>query len=125
MYKRQPQVILEKLNSKVSRLDDFLGNGFAIIIQDERQIEKALGVSKNIFNREQPKIIFMGKTQSKMLHCVTHLVPKEDVLLQRIWAHRDQILLVRPDRYVAASFSDENQSDILDKLRKVLNLKNS
>ena len=58
-----------------------------------------------------------------MLHCVTHLLPKEDVLLHRIWAHRDQIILVRPDRYVAASFSDESQSDILDKLRKVLNLK--
>ena len=56
--------------------------------------------------------------------CVTHLLPKEDVLLHRIWAHPDQIILVRPDRYVAASFYDENQSDILDKLRKVLNLKN-
>ena len=75
--------------------------------------------------REQPKIIFMGKTQSKMLHCVTHLLPKEDALLHKIWAHRDQIILVRPDRYVAASFSDENQSDTLDKLRKALNLKNS
>ena len=60
-----------------------------------------------------------------MLHCVTHLLPKADGLLHRIWAHRDQIILVRPDRYVAASFSDESQSDILDKLRKVLNLKNS
>ena len=119
-----PQVILENLDSKVSRLDDFLGNGFAIIIQDERLIEKAIGVSKNLFNREQLKLIFMGKTKSKMLHCVTHLLPKEDVLLHRIWAHRDQIILVRPDKYVAASFSDENQSYILDNLRKVLNLKN-
>ena len=120
-----PQIILEKLDSKVSRLDDFLGNGFAIIIQDERLIEKAIGVSKNLFKRGQLKIIFIGKTKSKMLQCVTHLLPKEDVLLHRTWAHRDQILLVRPDRYVAASFSDENQSDILDKLRKGLNLNNS
>ena len=119
-----PQAILENSDSKASRLDDFLGNGFAIIIQDERLIEKAIGVSKNLFNREKLKIIFMGRTKSKMLHCVTHLLPKEDVLLHRIWAHRDQIILVRPDKYVAASFSDENQSDILDNLRKVLNLKN-
>ena len=119
-----PQVILENPDSKISRLDDFLGNGFAIIIQDERLVEKAIGVSKNLFNGEQLKIIFMGKTTSKMLYCVTHLLPKEDVLLHRIWAHRDQIILVRPDKYVAASFSDENQSDILDNLRKVLNLKN-
>ena len=120
-----PQVILENPDSKVARLDDFLGNGFAIIIQDERLVEKAIGVSKNLFNGEQLKIIFMGKTASKMLYCVTHLLPKEDVLLNRIWSHRDQIILVRPDRYVAASFSDENQSKTLNKLRKILNLKNS
>mgnify|MGYP001175844946 CR=1 FL=1 len=118
-----PQVFFEKVNSRISRLDDFLGNDFAIIIQDERLIEKAIDVGKNLFNKKQLTIIFIGKTNVKMLDFVTHLLPSEDILFKRIWAHRDQIILVRPDRYVAASFSNENQSDILDKLREVLNLK--
>jgi len=118
-----PQLFFEKVNSRISRLDDFLGNDFAIIIQDERLIEKAIDVGKNLFNKKQLTIIFIGKTNVKMLDFVTHLLPSEDILFKRICAHRDKIILVRPDRYVAASFSNENQCDILDKLREVLNLK--
>ena len=113
-----PQVILENPTKSITARR-FLGNGFAIIIQDERLIEKAIGVSKNLFNGEQ--LIFMGKRHQKCC-IVLHTSFKEGVLLHRIWSHRDQIIW-RPDRYVAASFSDENQSDTLDKLRKILKLK--
>ena len=110
-----PQVILRNLTKSITARR-FLGNGFAIIIQDERLIEKAIGVSKNLFNREQ-QTYFHG--QNKIQNVALCYTP----LLKRMFYYTgfgliDQIILVRPDKYVAASFSDENQSTILDNLGK-------
>ena len=116
-----PQLAVEQLNFPEQQLDDFLGNDFALIIQDKHLIENATEVSKSFFYKTQIKTIFIGQPPFKSSDYVTNLVPIEDSLLKKLRAHRDQIILIRPDRYVAASFSGENQKGALAKFKEILN----
>ena len=116
-----PQLAVKQLNSPEQQLDNFLGNDFALIIQDKHLIENATEVSKSFFYKTQIKTIFIGQPPFKSSDYVTNLVPKADSLLKKLRAHRDQIILIRPDRYVAASFSGENQKGALAKFKEILN----
>ncbi len=46
--------------------------------------------------------------------------PEFDTTVKQLRSHRDQIILIRPDRYVAASFDQYNYKQVIPKLSSLL-----
>jgi len=99
----QPKI---ELDGQSGLLDEFLGSGFALIAQDKSGIEA--------MNR-LPMNDYLGLPLAKLA-----LPYKSGAGARSVspWAkplrtHRDEILLIRPDRYCAAAF---DPADLMDGL---------
>lgn len=94
------EMIPQPLLASDGRLDDTLGPGFALIAQDEAGAAALKAVRHDSF---------MGLPLARV-HLDTAgrgaaLAPADPVIARPFRTHRDQLLLVRPDRYCAAAFA--------------------
>lgn len=117
-----PQIPVCHLDSSETRLDDIIGNNFALIAQEDPTIKEMFALKDKLWPDLSPKMIAIGHDLATRPDAVTHLIPKPDASLPKLRAHRDKIILVRPDRYVAASFTKENSAETILKFRKLLNI---
>ncbi len=99
-----PQVELEPDNSDHPRLDDALGCGFALLAQAPDTAEFLAREGGSLWPELTPAKVFLSKWAGAVPDGVTRLTPRPGPALVATRAHRDQILLLRPDRYVAAAF---------------------
>ncbi|MDG2313017.1 MAG: FAD-dependent monooxygenase, partial [Alphaproteobacteria bacterium] len=115
-----PQLPVSYLNGSIVRLDDIIGPNFSIIVQDESLI----GFVNEIKNKLWPELalqtIAIGYNLVDKSDGVVRLNPIEDPTLTKIRSHRDQVLFVRPDRYVAASFDKSNLQDTIQTFQEFL-----
>jgi 3-(3-hydroxy-phenyl)propionate hydroxylase len=105
-----PQPSLEPLGL-AGRLDDHLGPGFCLLAQDDTA-SAALGASRHpLWDRlgarrltlDLGKVLKGGDTRARALR-----------------SHRDQILLLRPDRYVAAAIAPADLDSAADRIAATL-----
>jgi 3-(3-hydroxy-phenyl)propionate hydroxylase len=94
------EMIPQPMLASGGRLDDMLGPGFALIAQDEPGAEALKAVTRDSF---------MGLPMSRV-HLDTDgsgegLRPADPTVARPFRTHRDQLLLVRPDRYCAAAIA--------------------
>jgi 3-(3-hydroxy-phenyl)propionate hydroxylase len=97
----QPDVTL---NGTTRKLDDLLGPGFALIAQDAAGARALSALSRMEFLGLPLSRVFVPYrgADGPMPAAVT-----DDPRVKLLRSHRDEVLLVRPDRYAAASFAPE------------------
>ncbi|MBM86004.1 MAG: 3-(3-hydroxyphenyl)propionate hydroxylase [Rhodospirillaceae bacterium] len=97
-----PQPDVAHADNVLTRLDDVIGPGFALIAQQPDTIE-AMTNSLDVWSVLQPTPVAITKNSVTVTKDVAVLAPQPDHAWKTLRAHRDQIMLVRPDRYVAAA----------------------
>lgn len=105
-----PQPILDTKNGSVL-LDTLMGNGFALISQDSDGVAALAKLDQqNLLGLSLGKVHLnwqgADKTDTGQLQNTGMI--EGTALTKSIRTHRDQILLVRPDRYCAAAIAPEN-----------------
>ncbi|MBZ9694949.1 bifunctional 3-(3-hydroxy-phenyl)propionate/3-hydroxycinnamic acid hydroxylase [Mesorhizobium sp. CO1-1-9] len=110
-----PQPELD-IDGKKLRLDDMLGDGFALIAQDKNGAEALEALPFNGFAGLSLAKVFLPMEAVKKARPFSAARPYR--------THRDQILLVRPDRYCAAAFWPQHLEDGLDAYRTLLGSSN-
>jgi 3-(3-hydroxy-phenyl)propionate hydroxylase len=103
-----PQPDLDVAVSDVSRLDDALGGGFALLCQDSNVARFVADHIADLWPELTPAQVLLSPHAVIAPEGIICAVGRADVALKACRAHRDQILLIRPDRYVAAAFWPEN-----------------
>ena len=103
-----PQPKLDLPGPGPSLLDSLLGPGFALISQDEsgREAVKAVGWQE-----------YLGLPLRAVHVEKGHGRPTTDGILRPLRTHRDQVLLVRPDRYCAAAIWPHRLRDDLERYK--------
>ena len=90
-----PQPHVERKRERVL-LDETLGPGFALIAQDEPGHSALEALGQNTF---------LGLPLHRVKLGPGHWMPEQTDIARPLRTHRDQIMLVRPDRYCAAAFA--------------------
>ena len=115
-----PQIPVTSLDGFAIRLDQILGQGFTLIVQTESLIEIFNDIKYELWPELGCQIVAVGENLIDKPDGVTRLKPIPDATTKRLYAHRDQIILVRPDRYVAASFGQHNYKQTVSIFRDFL-----
>jgi 3-(3-hydroxy-phenyl)propionate hydroxylase len=90
----QPEI---ELGGRSGLLDEFLGSGFSLIAQDKSGIEAMKRLSMNAYlGLPLAKLALPYKSGAGAISKSSWAKP--------LRTHRDEILLIRPDRYCAAAF---------------------
>lgn len=95
-------------------LDNLLGSGFSLIVQSASNIKALRRLDESVWAKLQPRPVGLdwnGELAAGGDIVVAKVVDETGAL--PFLAHRDEILLVRPDRYVAAAFR-ANEIDQLE-----------
>ena len=103
-----PQPSMRRPDGGAVRLDDVIGPGFALIAQREDAARAMAEMRETLWPELAPTMISIAETLAADIPGVVALVPEPSPALPALRAHRDQIILVRPDRYVAAGFWPED-----------------
>ena len=99
----QPEI---ELGGRSGLLDEFLGSGFALIAQDQSGIEAMHHLSmKAYLGLPLAKLALPFKSGAG--------ARSDSPWAKPLRTHRDEILLIRPDRYCAAAFEP---ADLMDGL---------
>lgn len=105
----QPNVIL---NGETVKLDSLLGRGFALIAQDEKGAKALAGIKTDtLIGHPLSRVYIPYGSVSNAMPAAT----AADDRVRMLRTHRDEILLIRPDRYTAASFAPEALAEGLDR----------
>ena len=115
-----PQIPVKYLNGTHVKLDKILGHGFTLIVQDESTLEFLHQIKHQLWSGLSCQIVAIGERLTAAPDNVIRLQPKSDPTLKQLRSHRDQIILIRPDRYVAASFDQYNYKQVITKFRSLL-----
>ena len=115
-----PQIPVKYLNGTHVKLDKILGHGFTLIVQDESTLEFLHQIKHQLWPELGCKIVAIGERLIAAPDNVIRLQPKSDTTVKQLRSHRDQIILIRPDRYVAASFDQYNYKQVIPKLSSLL-----
>lgn len=99
-----PQVEIDGAASDVERMDDALGAGFALLAQAPGTAAFMAAKQADLWPELAPARALLSADAGPAPEGVVRLRPQPGLALKATWAHRDQILLIRPDRYVAAAF---------------------
>ena len=103
-----PQPPMRQPGVAEARLDDVIGAGFALIAQQEGTARAMAESRDRLWPELAPALVAIAEDPPADLPGVVSLVPEPSPALPALRAHRDQIILVRPDRYVAAGFWPED-----------------
>ena len=115
-----PQPPMRGVDGAVTRLDDVIGAGFALIAQQKSTARAMVDLREILWPELEPTLITIGDSLSLNVDGVTTLVPEASPAMPALRAHRDQIILVRPDRYVAAAFWVEQADKTVSAFRAIM-----
>jgi len=111
----QPEVIDDQ--GKSLRLDDVLGLGFALLFVDMDSSDIAAALDHPLWERlEARQVVLGGQTENG---AASFGFPNGS-WPARFAAYRGRVLLVRPDRYVAAAFAPSETNETADRLLYML-----
>jgi 3-(3-hydroxy-phenyl)propionate hydroxylase len=95
------------VSEKTVPLDDLIGCNFAILVQSRALEQFALEHRAELWPELKPAIVRLGDDRPTESKSDSHCGPDSDDVAFPLRAHRDQLLLVRPDRYAALAFWPE------------------
>ncbi len=113
----QPEVTAREGRCK---LDALLGSGFALIAQHAAGAETLRHLTHPLWRKLAPARVYLNAAPGVEDASVIAATPL-DALHQPLLAHRDQVLLVRPDRYVAGAFDANDEAGFAARFEAVLN----
>jgi 3-(3-hydroxy-phenyl)propionate hydroxylase len=102
---------------KTDKLDNFIGSGFALIAQDAAGAEALAALEMDTFLGQDLAKLFIPFRETSTAMPVT---ATDDPYAKLLRAHRDEILLIRPDRYCAAAFTPKDLCDGLTTYKRRL-----
>ena len=102
---------------KTDKLDNFIGSGFALIAQDAAGAEALAALEMDTFLGQDLAKLFIPFRETSTAMPVT---ATDDPYAKLLRAHRDEILLIRPDRYCAAAFMPKGLLDGLNAYKQSL-----
>lgn len=116
----QPSVIDEDHNECL--LDDVLGPGFAMIAQNEEGEACLAQLDHGLLQQLNPRRIRLFSADQTLLpgSIDRAVVIGESIYARPLLTHRDQILLVRPDRYALGAFFPAQAQQFCDRLQRLL-----
>ena len=116
-----PQPAVKLPSGVVAKLDDLLGSGFALIAQDEPGAAVLADLTHPLWRQLGPSRVHLmpGDIAAAGAAGIKTAVAADD-FVRPIRTHRDQILLVRPDRYVAGAFDPAQEFAFAETFQQVL-----
>lgn len=116
----QPNVIDEA--GQPQKLDDVLGSGFALLAIEPADPSVLSAFDHSLWTRlDANRLVLSPDRQTGSGDDLCRTVQVEDgVLPPRFAKYAGKILLVRPDRYVAAAFAPAEADDIADRLAALM-----
>jgi 3-(3-hydroxy-phenyl)propionate hydroxylase len=106
---------------KTVRFDDVLGSGFALIAQNEKDAAALSKLTHPIWQQLKPSLIYLASSEkTASAEGPVAAVTAMDAFVRPILTHRDQIILVRPDRYVGGAFFTADEYDFAERFRQLL-----
>ena len=119
-----PQPVVKLASGKTVRLDEVLGPGFALIAQSEKDALTLSKLEHPFWQQLKPSLIYIsGEDRLVAPGASVTPVSAMDGFVRPLRTHRDQIMLVRPDRYVAGAFFAADEYDFAERFRQVLQSK--
>lgn len=131
----QPSVLDE--NQQVQLLDDCLGSGFCLLGPASALDTIQPGLTTGVWSSLKPTLVALSwpgdrairPELTKSIRCVqvadasvNEVDPQNLIYARPIRTHRDQVMLIRPDRYVAGAFFVEDFEAFTTKLAMALSL---
>lgn len=119
-----PQPFVKLGSDRTVRLDEVLGPGFALIAQTEKDAAALSSLAHPLWQQLKPSLTHLAGSDKPVQTdaCVT-AVAAADSFVRPLRTHRDQIILVRPDRYVAGAFFAAEAFEFAERFRQVLQSK--
>jgi 3-(3-hydroxy-phenyl)propionate hydroxylase len=115
-----PQPMVRRVDGAEIRLDDAIGAGFALLAQSEATGRAMAAARGTLWPELDPALIAIIEDPSATIGGTAVFQPVPDLVMRPVRAHRDQILLIRPDRYVAAAFWPEQISEAVAGFREAM-----
>lgn len=116
-----PQPVMKLATGKTARFDDVLGSGFALIAQNEKDAAVLSKLTHPIWQQLKPSLIYLASSEkAASAEGPVAAVTAMDAFVRPIRTHRDQIILVRPDRYVGGAFFTADEYDFAERFRQLL-----
>jgi 3-(3-hydroxy-phenyl)propionate hydroxylase len=115
-----PQPWVETVEGRC-RLDELLGPGFALIVQDDAGATEVARLGATRFAGlplQSIRLDFGGDRRFEE----GAVRPSDAAIARPLRTHRDRVLLIRPDRYCAASFATETLADGLAAYERILGI---
>jgi 3-(3-hydroxy-phenyl)propionate hydroxylase len=108
-----PQPQIRTAEGKEMLLDDVLGPGFAVLVGAARAAQAAPLLQGKPWSDLRARVVVLGDKAPDGAVAVQPLSPVLD-------AYADQVLLIRPDRYVAASVKVDELEKGGEAIRKLI-----
>lgn len=110
----QPDVI--DTQGETRKLDDVLGPGFTLLAIDPAGIDDLAALDHSLWARLDANRVLLCTDGSTRAENAAVVRIDDGPLRQRFDRYAGRILLVRPDRYVAAAFNPDDADDTADRL---------
>lgn len=116
-----PQPLVKISSGRTVRIDDVLGPGFALIAQNESDAAVLAALSHPLWRQLKPALVHLGSGDVSVPGAGSVLgVTAADGFVRPLRTHRDQIILVRPDRYVAGAFFAADEYAFAERFQEIL-----
>ena len=115
-----PQPLVKLASGRSVRFDEVLGSGFALIAQSESDASALAALTHPLWQQIKPALVHLGVEKAASARDPVVGVTAADDFVRPLRTHRDQILLVRPDRYVAGAFFAADEYAFAERFRQLL-----
>ncbi len=115
-----PQPLVKTANGKTVRFDDVLGPGFALIAQNGEDAASLERLQHPLWQQLKPALVHLRNGDADKAAAGVIDVAATDDFVRPLRTHRDQIILVRPDRYVAGAFFAADEYGFAERFQEIL-----
>lgn len=112
----QPAV---SVSGRLAKLDDLLGPGFALLAQNQAGATTLSRLNHPLWRTLTPSLVHLSANPAASVPGVQTAAPSDE-FIHPLLAHRDQVILIRPDRYVAGAFDPNAEFSFTDAFNRLL-----
>ena len=113
----QPAVTI---GGRAAKLDDLLGPGFALLAQQPTGAAALERLSHPLWRALAPSLVYLPAGTGATAGPGIKVAAAADGFNHSLLAHRDQVILIRPDRYVAGAFDPRGEFAFADAFQELL-----